>query len=85
MIIHLHGPAGIIVIDSDTVTDEELAQLCITREVFNGLLPPPPPPAPSEQELARLHELLANPPTAITMPKIWEALHILAKFHIPPS
>lgn len=38
---YLHTPEGIIEVDSDTVTDEELAELGMTREALNELLPKP--------------------------------------------
>lgn len=38
-IIQFHTPQGIIPMDSDTVTDKELASLHITREVVNELIP----------------------------------------------
>lgn len=40
-IILLHTPHGIVEVDSETVTDAELAQLGVKREAFNKLLPPP--------------------------------------------
>lgn len=37
MIITLHTPTGIVKVDSETVTDEELASLGMTREIFEQL------------------------------------------------
>lgn len=42
MIISLHRPEGIINIDSDTVTDEQLAELGLTRADFNSMIPREP-------------------------------------------
>lgn len=39
MIITLHTPQGIVNIDSDKVTDSELAELDMTREKLNAILP----------------------------------------------
>lgn len=39
MIIQFHTPQGIVNINSDIVTDEELAALNITREDLTKLLP----------------------------------------------
>jgi len=41
MIIQLHTPEGMVGVDSETVTDDELAALGLTRESFNELLPKP--------------------------------------------
>jgi len=39
MVIQLHTPEGIIEIDSETVTDEKLTELHLTREALNELIP----------------------------------------------
>lgn len=38
-IIQLHTPNGVVNVDSETVTDKELAKLGMTREALNELLP----------------------------------------------
>ncbi len=39
MIVELHTPKGIIKIDSDTVTNSELAALKMTRADLNEMIP----------------------------------------------
>lgn len=39
MRIQFHTPKGIINVDTDTVSDEELVELKITREELNDLIP----------------------------------------------
>jgi len=39
MIIQLHTPKGIVRIDTDTVTDAELAALSISRETLPEMMP----------------------------------------------
>lgn len=39
MIIQLHTPAGIVIVDSDTVADQELADLNVTRANLEASLP----------------------------------------------
>lgn len=38
MIIQFHTPKGIVRVDSDTVTDKELAALNVTRQALNELV-----------------------------------------------
>lgn len=71
MIIQLHTKGGIIPIDSDTVTDEELASLGLTREWLNEYI--------GEPEKSRAEEILKNSPVAITLPEIWELLRIFGR------
>jgi len=47
-IIQFHTPQGIVEVDSETATDEELAELNITRDALNDLIPS----APSHRDLA---------------------------------
>jgi len=39
MIIQFHTPKGIVKVNTDTVTNEKLATLGITREVLNNQIP----------------------------------------------
>jgi len=71
VIIQFHTPQGIVGVDSETVTDEELAALGMTREAFNELI--------GEPDYSRCKEILSHSPAAITMPEMWEVLRILAK------
>jgi len=38
MVIEFHTPKGIIPVDSDTITDAELAELNVTRGAFDELM-----------------------------------------------
>lgn len=71
MIIRLHTPAGIISIDSETVTDDELEGAGMTRDSFNDAF--------NLVDITRATELLANPPTAITQPEMWELMRIFGR------
>ncbi len=77
MIIQFHTPKGIVNIDSETVTDEQLAELNITRADLDEALGYTA--TYTRQDEARLQEILANSPEVITMPEIWEAIRLLAK------
>lgn len=51
-------------------------------DAFITSLPPPEPPEPTPDE-ARLAEIVATSPEAITMPDIWEAIRIIARLLLP--
>ena len=42
MIIQFHTPKGIVEVDSDTVTDAQLAKLKVTRAALKELIPSDP-------------------------------------------
>lgn len=77
-IVLLHTPAGIVEVESDTVTDSELSALGLTSEQFDRLVPV------STSELERARELLASSPDVITQPEIWELLRIFGHILIRP-
>jgi len=71
MIVQFHTPQGVFTIDSETVTDAELAQFGFTRDSFNsafGIL-----------DYERAMALLATSPQVITQPEIWELLRIFGR------
>lgn len=69
MIITLHTPQGVVPIDTDTITDEGLEALGLSREWLNT----------EYIDLFRARELLANSPDVITQPEMWELLRILGR------
>ncbi len=68
MIIQFHTPSGAAAIDTETVTDNELAALGISRDLLNEEF--------SLLDIARAQVLLANSPDVITQPEMWELLRI---------
>lgn len=73
MIIQFHTPGGVIQVDTQTVTDAQLAALGLTRDELNeqfGLL-----------DIARAQAILATSPPVITMPEMWELLRIFGRLH----
>lgn len=71
MIIQFHTPAGIVQVDTETVTDGELAALGITRSQLNEQF--------DLLAIARAQEILASSPDVITQPEIWELLRIFGR------
>lgn len=72
MIVELHTPQGVIPIDPETVTDDELAQLGITRDGLYQLLG-------WDADYLRAQELLASSPQVITQPEMWELMRIIGR------
>lgn len=53
----------------------------ITKSEYDAFIAslPPPEPVPPTPDEARLAEIVATSPQAITMPEMWEAIRILAR------
>lgn len=76
-IIHLHTPSGIVKVNTETITDNELAQLDLTRADLERILYPLSiDPSP---DYLRACEILSESPPAITMVEIWEFMRITGK------
>lgn len=76
-IIQLHTPSGVIEVNSETVTDEELTALGMTRADLKAILYPlSVNPTP---DYLRACEILSQSPPAMTMIEVWELLRILGK------
>lgn len=82
MLFTFHTPTGVVTIDSNTVTDGQLAQLNITRDGLNELVQNQRVlgyPDESDPDTITARELLGTSPDVITQPEIWQLLRIYGR------